>query len=170
MIIFSLLSSFQMNAQEERLVLLDAKITEVENQGKKIPIATFIALEDNVIQDTTVTTNGRAYYPMKPYHIYKFFFKKEGYVTKFLIVDTHDIPSDDKVKKKLKVDISLFIDQKGLDADFLQKEAMGVASYDYVRKKLAWNETYTDLMVEKIIEATLKYTEEKEKALINKDQ
>jgi hypothetical protein len=137
-------------------------MTQVENLGLKLKIATFVIEKDGEIIDTNVTINGKAFYDMNPGHVYKFTFSKSGYVTKFLLVDTREIPDNYKKKSKLKVDVSLFESHKNLDVDFLKTEAMGVANFNFVKKKLTWNQEYTRSMVEKIIEATLQFTSTKE--------
>jgi hypothetical protein len=149
-------------AQKPTIITFDAKMTQVENLGLKLKIATFIVEKDGETIDTNVTINGRAFYDMNPGHIYTFTFSKSGYVSKFLLVDTREVPVKYKKKSKLKVDVSLFEYRKGLDVEFLKTEAMGIANFNFVRKKLTWNQEYTRSIVEKIIDATLQYTATKE--------
>ena len=61
------------------------------------------------------------------------------------------------------MDIGLFKNRKELDMKFLSNKPIGIASYSYTEKKIAWNYAYTDKVIEEIVDATLVFTRDKEK-------
>jgi len=148
--------------QTKKTIKLDAKLTKIESFGAKLKIATFIAYKGSEPIDTIVTQNGRLFFTMELGYVYRLEFRKSGYVSKHLIIDTRALPADFNRKSKIKIDVGLFKEHKGFDVSFLDKEPMGMASYNEIEKKITWNDAYTRYIVEKIINATLDYTDSKE--------
>lgn len=157
-----MLGAYHCFGQTPKTIRLDAKLTKIESFGAKLKIATFIAYKGSEPVDTIVTQNGRLFFTMEIGYVYRLEFRKSGYVSKHLIVDTRALPEDFKRKSKIKIDVGLFKEQKGFDVSFLKKEPMGMASYNEIEKKITWNDAYTRYIVEKIINATLVYTDSKE--------
>ncbi len=143
-------------------IVFDAKITSVELVGAKINVASVKLFKNNLPIDSIVTQKGRCFFPLDTGQVYKVEFSKTGYVSKHLVVDTRGIPTDYKKKSKLKVDVALFRVKRGLNVDFLAKKPMGIATYNFVDKKMRWDTEYTRIIVEKIIESTLEYNKNKD--------
>lgn len=144
-------------------IIFDAKITQVESLGDRLDIARVKLFNDNNPIDSVITQKGRCFFDLDTGHVYKIEFSKTGYVSKFLVIDTHGIPKGFKKKSKVKVDVGLFTAKKMLDVGFLKEKPIGIASYDFVMDKIEWNRDYTKLVVEELIKATLDYTDKKEK-------
>ena len=86
--------------------------------------------------------------------IYKFELSHEGYVSKYFTVDAKNIPKK-KIAHRLKAEISLFKYNEENQFDFLKKEPVSIAYYDYTKKKLIWDFEYNRVIRDKIIEAQI---------------
>ena len=84
----------------------------------------------------------------------KFEFSKKSYVSKHVIIDAVDIPTKRK-KYHLKADITLFHLSNEDKVDFLKKEPISIAYYDYVNKEMRWDFEYYRGVLEKIIKAQI---------------
>lgn len=136
-------------------IKFDAKITSVEKQGSKLNVVKVFISEGGTLFDSTVTQHGRMFYQLDTGKIYKIEFTKSGYVSKHLVISTIDAPEKIKKNSKLKVEVSLFKAEEGLNVDFLKTKPIGVARYDYMKGKLQWDRDYTRSIIEQIITATL---------------
>lgn len=141
-------------------VVLDIKISPAE-LGKKINVASVYIYEDGVKIDSTVTQYGRCVFTLHEGHTYKALFQKTGYVGKHLLLETKDIPDHAKKRQVVKVEIVLFKERNGLDVEFLKEKPMGIARYESIYKKMKWDEDYTRIIEERIINATLDYSKKK---------
>jgi hypothetical protein len=141
---------------QERKIRFDAKLTAVE-ASKKIPVATVSLFVGNKKVDSTVTQNGRCVFNLKENIVYKIEFSKSGYVSKFLLLETTDIPDKAKKNMTVKVEMTLFTMKPGLEVDFLKTKPIGIAKYEDVYKKIKWDPEYTRAIEEMIIHATLEY-------------
>lgn len=151
-----LIVSFLSSGAQEKTIKLDAKISAVQS-AKKINVATVTLFDNNVKIDSTVTQNGRCFFVLKENHRYKIEFNKTGYVSKYLVIETTDLPTKGKKKFKVKVEVVLFASRKGLKMDFLKQKPIGIAKYESIYKKIKWDEEYTRSIEELIIHETLKY-------------
>jgi len=141
---------------QDRKITFDAKLTAVE-ASKKIPVATVSLFIGKKKIDSTVTQNGRCLFDLKENVVYKIVFSKTGYVSKFLLLETTNIPKKAKKKMTVKVEMTLFTEKPGLDVDFLKTKPIGVAQYEDIHKKIKWDPEYTRSIEEMIIHATLEY-------------
>ncbi|MBL4706103.1 MAG: hypothetical protein JKY54_16370 [Flavobacteriales bacterium] len=153
-------------SSQDRTIKLDAKLTAVE-ASKKIPVATVSLYDGGIKIDSTVTQNGRCFFDLKENHSYKIVFSKTGYVSKFLLLETTNIPAKAKKKLTVKVEMTLFTEKKGLKVDFLKTKPIGVARYEEIYKKIKWDEDYTRAIDELIIHATLDYHKKKKLGLLD---
>lgn len=144
-------------------IVFDAKLSAVEEMGKKLNVGSVHLYKNGKLIDSTVTQNGRCLFDLDTGFVYKIEFSKHEYVSKYLIVETTGIPKKYKKKSRIRVDIGLFKVRKKLDMSFLSKKPIGIASYNYTEKKIAWNHAYTAKVVEEIVDATLIFTRDKEK-------
>ena len=78
----------------------------------------------------------------------------EGYVSKYFTIDAKNIPKK-KIAHRLKAEISLFKYNEENQFDFLKKEPVSIAYYDYTKKKLMWDFEYNRVIRDKIIEAQI---------------
>jgi hypothetical protein len=51
----------------------------------------------------------------------------------------------------------LFKSKPNLDLSFLNTKPIGVATYNFISKKIQWDAEYTRLMIDKIIQATVEH-------------
>ena len=83
-------------------------------------------------------------------------FSKPGYVSKHVVINSIEIPDNSKNKISLKADINLFKKTTKINVDFLEKEPVSIAYYNFLKKTLMWDYEYNRSVVEKIINASLK--------------
>jgi hypothetical protein len=146
---------------QETKTTLDVKITSVEKMRKKLENTTVVLYENSLKTDSVILTNGKYKLLLDTGNVYKIAFKKSGYVTKYIILNTKEAPDNFDKKTKLKIDIGLFHKKESLNVDFLKKEPIGYARYDFVNDKMEWDDAYLKLMKGKIIKATLDYAKSK---------
>lgn len=148
---------FGQSVAKKTTIAFDAKISSVEEVGAKINVVKVLVVRDNILIDSLVTQNGRCLINLDTGYNYKIYFTKTGYVSKHLLVVTKDLPETYPNKSKIKVDVSLFKSKPGLDLTFLNTKPIGVATYNFVSKKIQWDVEYTRLMIDKIIQATVEH-------------
>ena len=144
-------------------IVFDVKLSAVEEMGKKLNIGSVYLYQNGKLIDSTVTQTGRCLFNLDTGYVYKIQFSKHDYVSKYLVVETTELPKDYKIKSRIKVNVGLFKNRKELAMKFLSNKPIGIASYNYTEKKIAWNHAYTDKIVEEIVDATLVFTLDKEK-------
>lgn len=159
--ILSALFLFNVFFAQETRTKLDVKITSVEKMRKRLP-ETYVILYKNEKQiDSVMLENGRYKLNLDTGNVYKVAFKKEEYVTKFIVLNTKEAPEKFNKTTKLKIDIGLFHHKDDLKVEFLQKEPIGYARYDFVTDKMEWDDAYLQMMKGKIVRATLNYAKSK---------
>ena len=161
-IFISVLSNISGQGKRVKIVF-DAKLSAVEEMGKKLNIASVYLYQNGKLIDSTVTQTGRCLFNLDTGYVYKIEFSKHDYVSKYLVVETTELPKYFKRNTRIKVDIGLFKNRMELDMSFLSNKPIGIASYSYTEKKIAWNYAYTDKIIEEIVDATLVFTRDKEK-------
>lgn len=142
-------------------IILDVKLS-ASAIGKKINVATVSVFKDGVKSDSTVTQNGRCKFTFNEGSVYKIVFEKTGHTAKHLLLETRDIPPSAKKRQVVKIEVALFAERKGLHVEFLEDKPMGIARYESIYKKIKWDDDYTRIMEEKIIEATIDYAKRKQ--------
>ena len=152
------------SGQEKRVkIVFDVKLSAVEEMGRKLNVGSVYLYQNGTLIDSTVTQTGKCLFNLDTGYVYKIKFSKHDYVSKYLVVETTDVPKDIKRNSKIKVDVGLFKNRKELNMQFLNDKPIGIASYSYTEKKIAWNYAYTDKIIEEIVDATIVFTREKEK-------
>ena len=144
-------------------IVFDVKLSAVEEMGRKLNVASVYLYQNGKLIDSTVTQTGKCLFNLDTGYVYKIEFSKHDYVSKYLVVETTGVPADIKRNTRIKVDVGLFKNRKELDMLFLRDKPIGIASYSYTEKKIAWNYAYTDKIIEEIVEATIVFTRDKEK-------
>ena len=144
-------------------IVFDVKLSAVEEMGKKLNVGSVYLYQNGKLIDSVVTQTGKCLFNLDTGYVYKIEFSKHDYVTKYLIVETTKVPKDIKRNSRIKVDVGLFKNRKELNMHFLSNKPIGIASYSYTEKKIAWNYAYTDKIIEEIVDATLVFTRDKEK-------
>lgn len=161
-IFISVISTISGQAKRVKIVF-DVKLSAVEEMGRKLNVASVYLYQNGNLIDSTVTQTGKCLFNLDTGYVYKIEFSKHDYVSKYLVVETTGVPADIKRNTRIKVDVGLFKNRKELDMLFLRDKPIGIASYSYTEKKIAWNYAYTDKIIEEIVEATIVFTRDKEK-------
>lgn len=146
---------------QETRTKLDVKITSVEKMRKQLPNTYVILYKNEKKIDSVMLNKGRYKLELDTGNVYKITFNKQDYVTKFIILNTKEAPKNYNKITKLKIDIGLFHQKDDLKVDFLKKEPIGYARYDFVTDKMQWDDTYLQMMKGKIVRATLNYAKAK---------
>jgi hypothetical protein len=123
--------------------------------GHRLEFVKVYITKNNDLIDSSICINGKLKYTLEAENVYKIEFTKSGYISKHLVVSTKNPSVKTKNNSSLKVEVSLFKYQEGLEVDFLKSKPIGIAQFEEHSGKLRWNVDYTRMMVEKIIQATL---------------
>lgn len=161
-IFISVISNLSRQGKRVKIVF-DVKLSAVEEMGKKLNVGSVYLYQNGKLIDSTVTQTGRCLFNLDTGYVYKIEFSKHDYVSKYLVVETTELPKGFKRNTRIKVDVGLFKNRKELDMKFLSNKPIGIASYSYTEKKIAWNYAYTDKVIEEIVDATIVFTRDKEK-------
>jgi hypothetical protein len=158
--IFSALISFSsiILAQNTKAVKLifSARIRSVETLGKKLNNSNAFLYENNVLIDSIYSEKGKIKFKIEGRNIYKIIFSKNGYIDKFVIINSLEIPVKKKITDKIKADINLFKSENKIDYIFLDTTPVSIASYNFVKKKILWDFEYNRIIVEKLIGVSVK--------------
>lgn len=127
-------------------------------------------IEDGKLVDSITTgVNGRFIMLLKFGHNYDIKFGKNGYVGKFINMNTANVPDEDQVGGfGFDLNMNLFEEIEGVNFDIL-KQPVGKAKFDASSGEIAFDFEYTRSMLSKIAELRRalekKYKEEEEKLL-----
>ena len=137
-ILFNLFTSLILLARntDKIVIKFDAKISSVEEVGAKLNVVKVTVVRNNIKIDSTIAQNGRCILTLDTGYVYKIYFQKSGYVSKHLLVNTKELPTSFSKKSTIKVDMSLFKAKSNLDLSFLDTKPIGIASYNFVSKKI----------------------------------
>ena len=146
------------SAQQSSRVKVKLKIEfkSVENFGKPLNNTINYIYSDGQFIDSVYCKKRTMNYLLEGAHLFKIEFSKNGYVNKYVIINTKDIPSNSKKRIKLKADINLFRKMDRINVEFLKTEPVSIAYYNFIKKSLIWDYDYNRSVVEKIIDASLK--------------
>lgn len=144
------------SAQQSSRVKVKLKIEfkSVENFGKPLYNTINYIYSDGQLIDSVYCKKRTMNYLLEGAHLFKIEFSKNGYVNKYVIINTKDIPSKKRIK--LKADINLFRKMDRINVEFLKTEPVSIAYYNFIKKSLIWDYDYNRSVVEKIIDASLK--------------
>jgi len=158
--IFGVLISFSLSiiAQNTKKVslLFLAKIKSVETLGKKLNNSSAYLFKNNVLIDSIHSKKGKIKFLINDRNLYKIVFSKKGYIDKFIIINSSEIPKNQKIKDKIKADINLFKSKNNRNYIFLDKTPVSIAYYNFVKKKIVWDFEYNRIIIEKLIETSVK--------------
>ena len=149
-----LLTLEHVTAQQSKKIKFKVHLKSAELYVKKLKNSTYFIHQDGILIDSIFTKKNTVSLSLSSGHIYKVTFSKKGFTNKHIIVNTIDVPRGKKLK--LKADITLFRPQKNWEIDFLEHQPVSIASYNFVKRTLAWDFDYNRSVVEKIILATIK--------------
>lgn len=153
------------SAASQPKIKLDAKLTNSEKFGEKLNAGWGKLVRDGVAIDSVFSSNGRVFFKLDTGHVYSAFFWKDGFVSKFLMIDTRNVPQNYRSHSTIKVEVMLFPKNEALDVSFLSKQPMGIAVYNDIKKTIDWESEYSRLVTDKIIQATLDYVSKKNESL-----
>ena len=155
-------------AQSDRLLVYGT--VKDERSGKKLTDVQVILVEDGATKKTFVTTlNGKFELDLDFEHDYDIRFTKDGYVTKFININTKGVPEENKVGGfGFDLDMSLFEVVEGVNFDILKKP-IGKANYVASTGEIGFDYEYTRSIQAEIArlrrELEKKYKEEEERLL-----
>ena len=134
------LTSF-LSAQSTKHLVFSGKIHLEEGNAKNVTIK---AYDGNKCFSTYETkSSGKFFFEGKPEKQYTLEFKKDGYVTKYVIIKTHNTRKLEKNPKKYKFDIDLF--QEETAEDFHREEfPVVIIELDKKTKEFCYNKKYND--------------------------
>ena len=139
-----------------------------ELSGKKMADVTVSLEEDGQVKNTVTTgINGKFEFILDYGHEYNIRFGGAGYVTKFITIDSKNVPDEDKIiGQAIDLDMSLFQDVEGINFDILKKP-IGIARYDSNAGDVSFDYKYTRSIQEEIArlrrQLEEKYKEEEER-------
>jgi hypothetical protein len=134
---------------QRKSLKLNATFSKVEGQSKT-HIATVEIEKNGVIISKEVVQGGKYRVTLDTGAVYKVYFSKVNHVSKFLVIDTHNIPKNAKKRQILRVEMSFFLAFEDLDFSFLKTSPISIARYDELYRKIKWDKDYTKMMNEKI--------------------
>ena len=149
-----LISSAQNSTQPK--VRLKITFKSVEEFRKPLKNTLNYIYADGMIIDSVFCKKRKMNYVLEGKHLYKIVFSKPGYASKHVVINSIEIPDNSKNKISLKADINLFKKTTKINVDFLEKEPVSIAYYNFLKKTLIWDYEYNRSVVEKIINASLK--------------
>ncbi|NND77779.1 MAG: hypothetical protein HKN39_06315 [Flavobacteriales bacterium] len=86
---------------------------------------------------------------------YRIEFIKEGHISKYVTIDTHNVPLDDRKEAfSMVIDISLMRPIEGVDYSFFDHNAVGKASYVSNVGNMLWDIEYGRFAEKKMLEIT----------------
>jgi hypothetical protein len=141
-------------SQDNVRIKLKINLIPVEDRNGHLKDCNIRILRNNIELQSYSLSNSKIKKTISTRGIYKFEFSKKSYVSKHVIIDAVDIPPKRK-KYHLKADITLFHFSDEDNVDFLKKEPISIAYYDYVNKEMRWDFEYYRGVVEKIIKAQI---------------
>jgi hypothetical protein len=140
-------------AQKPLKTKLKISLRPVENFRHHLDKCDVIFYENNIKYDSTRLKGHVLKHNLSNRSLYKIEFKKDGYVSKHIIVNTVNIPNHKRYKEVLKADVSLFIKSTSQNVSFLKNEPISIAYYNEIKGALIWDFEYNRSIVEKIIHA-----------------
>ncbi|TXC81663.1 hypothetical protein [Luteibaculum oceani] len=165
LLIFTLYS-FATYAQSDRIYVYGT--VKDERSSKKLTDVKVILVEDGNTKTTYVTTlNGKFELDLDFDHDYDIRFVKDGYVAKFININTKNVPDENKVGGfGFDLDMSLFEEIDGINFDILKKP-IGKASFVPAAGELGFDFEYTRSIQAEIArlkrELEKRYKEEEER-------
>lgn len=130
-------------------IKLNVNLEKIETDSKVIFASVIVEQNGNNIHEETLQ-NGRFKVNLEKGFLYKIFFSKVNHTTKYLLVDTRDLPSNSKKRQILRVTMTYFLEDEKMDFSFLSKTPVGIARFDEQYKKLRWDYDYANLINERI--------------------
>ena len=161
---FLALASIQSYGQEN--IRYYGSVNEQKFNGdiKKLPDAEIIvyALDEGdweLIQDYKTDKRGKYELELNFDVIYKILYSKPGFVSKYVTIDSGNIPSVDQVSGfEMKTTMTIFKEINDIDFSLLE-EPLGKAHYNSQYKEMAWDIDYTNDMKRKLDDILTLYYE-----------
>ncbi len=129
-----------------------------DNSQLKMQGVTVALVEDGKVLNTYVTPlNGKFELDLAFDHAFELRFSKDGFVTKFIRIDTRNVPKENRVGGfGFDVDIALFQIIEGVNFD-LFKQPVGIAKYSAAKGDMDFDLEYTRAFLAKIEELKKSY-------------
>ncbi len=144
-------------------IVLDIKLTN-ENTSKKLAGVSVEIYQDGAKISTSITSSkgvvNEIIVPVD--HVYKIKFKKDGFVTKMILIDGRfDTPEDLDDETYYNIPGSLFESVEGVDFSFLENEPMLKMEFTADGYEFVWDESHYKVMKKKITDLKKKIAKEK---------
>ncbi len=130
--------------------LIQVLIKEVYTEEKLGDAEIEIRKDNQSFETFTTNEHGNVEFRVPLDHGYHFYFKKKGFVTKFIMIDTRNISEEDKIDGfKVDLDITLFHFRKGFNRSVMENP-LGIAKYDPTSNSIEFDFDYTASVIGKI--------------------
>lgn len=149
-------------AMGQDMVSMDG-VVKVEGSSKKLSGATVTLYENGSVKNKVITSsNGKFEFNFGYDAVYKVEFKRNGYVTKFIEIDTRNIPPEEKERGNffINMQMSLFEEVKDLDVSVLD-QPIGKFRFDPSANDITHDAAYTSEMQKKIKNLMKEYERKK---------
>lgn len=166
-----LLGSFFSFAQQD-IIYLEGTVKD-ERSGKKLETVNVVLEEDGEVVNTyTTSVNGRFEMTLKFDHLYNVRFNKDGYVSKYLSIDTRNVSENAKTGGfGFQIDMTIFEVVEDVNFDILKKP-VGKAAFEEELNDISFDYEYTKSIQAEIAKLRRalekKYKEEEEQLLAEK--
>ena len=153
--LFLLISSLGYS-QSSVKIKLKIKLRPIEHYKHHLKKCDVILYKDHIKIDSSRLRGYKFRKKINTFGFFRIDFKKEGYVSKNIVINANSLPRNKNQKHKLKAEISLFHQLKNKDLDFLKKEPISIAYYNETSENLIWDFEYNRSIIERIIHAQTK--------------
>jgi hypothetical protein len=143
-------------AQSSVKIKLRIKLRPIEHYKHHLKKCDVIFYKDYIKTDSTRVRGYKFRKKINSFGFFRIDFKKEGYVTKNIVINANSLPKNKSHKHKLKAEISLFRQSENTELEFLKKEPISIAYYNETSENLVWDFEYNRSIIEKIIHAQTK--------------
>lgn len=136
-------TSYVTKAAKNQDILLYGSVNDYAS-GDPIEEGSFILLRDGAEHFRGEIRKGKYAHFLDLDHSYRLDFVNEGHVSKYVIIDTQNVPLDDRKSGfSMHIDITMVRPIEGVDYSFFSKNPVGKAAYDHAVGNMFWDEKYS---------------------------
>jgi len=153
---FTIITSLNCSSQKTIKIKVNITLRPIEHYRHRLNNCKVICYLNKIPYDSTILKKNHFKKTISTKGLYKFEFKKDGYVSKHVLISSQNLPEKKRNKHVLEADINLFPSSKGENVDFLKTEPISIGYYNETKKEMMWDFEYNRSVVEKIIHAQTK--------------
>ena len=113
------------------------------SSGDPINNGKFILMRDGAEHFIGEIKNGKYAHFLDLDHTYRLEYLSDGHISKYVIIDTQNVPLDDRSAGfTMTIDITLIRPLEGVDYSFFENNPVGKASYDHTVGNMFWDTKY----------------------------